>query len=298
MTSLARQSPCKVNLLLNVLGRRADGFHELETVLHPVPLCDCLHFERAPSGLILSCSLPALPTDASNLVHRAAARFLEQAGIREGVRIRLEKRAPLAAGLGGGSSNAAATLLALNELFGQPLSSKALVELAATLGSDVPFFLQAKPALATGRGERIEPMDGFPALERAWILLIHPGFGISTAWAYQRLGRFPTALQGQAGRAAGLIERLRNSDLAAAGAAFYNALEAPAFEKYPILALYQEFLRERGASATLMSGSGSSTFALLPSQAQAERLREGFLARFGAQTWTAVLALGADNGPA
>src|SRR5512139_412816 len=150
---LIRPSPCKVNLLLNILGRRDDGFHELETVLHPVPVADELSFTRSGSGIQLRCSEPSLPVDSGNLVHRAAAAFLSRAQLREGVSIHLEKRLPLASGLGGGSSNAANTLLGLNELFAQPLNSDQLRELATVLGSDVPFFLQDKPARATGRGE-------------------------------------------------------------------------------------------------------------------------------------------------
>ena len=160
--TLVRLSGCKVNLLLNILYRRPDGFHELETVMQPVPLCDKLTFTRCPHGVELSCDDPRLPVDSGNLVHRAAATFLATANCHEGVRIRLEKRIPLAAGLGGGSGNAATTLLAMNELFGQPLAAPRLYEMAAALGSDVPFFLQNGPALATGRGEQTEPLPPFP----------------------------------------------------------------------------------------------------------------------------------------
>ncbi len=288
---LTRPSPCKVNLLLNTLGRRADGFHELETLLQPVAVADELAFARGPSGVQLTCSDPALPVDAGNLVHRAATAFLARAQVRDGVVIHLEKRVPLAAGLGGGSSNAAHTLLGLNELFGQPLNPDTLAELATTLGSDVPFFLQDKPALATGRGEIIRPLDPFPALRGIFILLIHPGFGISTPWAYRELARFPAAWQGRPGRAEQLVQRLQSGDVAAAAPEFYNALEAPAFVKYPVLRLYQEFLREHGARAALMSGSGSTTFALAPSRAQTERLREVFTGRFGDAGWTAIAPL-------
>ena len=120
MTTLDKESPCKVNLLLNILGRRPDGFHELETVFHPVNFCDRLSFTRIGSGVELTCSEPGLPTDATNLVHRAATTFLAAAGITDGVQLHLEKKIPLAAGLGGGSGNAATTLLGLNELFGHP----------------------------------------------------------------------------------------------------------------------------------------------------------------------------------
>jgi len=286
---LEKSSPCKVNLLLNILGKRPDGFHELETIMQPVNLCDRLAFERSGATVDLSCDDPTLPVDARNLVHRAAMAFLTAVKTSDGVRIRLEKRIPLAAGLGGGSGNAATTLLALNELFGQPLPAAKLHELAAALGSDVPFFLQNQPALATGRGEKIRPLDHFPALRGKAFLLIHPGFGISTPWAYQNLARFPEALNGRPDRAQKLVAKLQAGDLRAASAEFYNSLEAPALEKYPVLALYQEFLRAHGALAALMSGSGSTTFAIVDNVGAGEALVEKFKTKFGANAWTAVV---------
>ncbi len=289
-------SPCKVNLLLNILGKRDDGFHELETVMHPVPLFDRLCFERGGTGVRLTCDEPSLPVDRSNLVHRAATAYLAAAGIEEGIAIRLEKRIPMAAGLGGGSGNAATTLLGLNQLFGHPLAEEHLSALAAGLGSDVPFFLQPHPALAVGRGERIEPLGSLPALEGVFIFLIHPGFGISTAWAYQSLARFPEALNGRPGRACELIADLETGELALASGRFYNSLEAPALEKYPLLACYQQFLRSHGAAATLMSGSGSTTFALVQGKGAAEDLRARFRSEFGAACWTAVVRLTSPGG--
>ena len=288
--SVEKNSPCKVNLLLNILGRRADGFHELETVMQPVRLFDRLQFTRAATGLELTCSEPSLPTDAGNLVHRAATAFLQQTGIKDGVRIHLEKKIPLAAGLGGGSGNAATTLLALNELFGLPLGPGQLQQIAASLGSDIPFFLQNKPALAIGRGENVTPLEPFPALGAAAFLLIHPGFGIATAWAYKELARFPAALNGQPGRAQKLVELLNTTDLSTAGTAFYNSLEAPALEKYPLLALYQDFLRAQGAPAVLMSGSGSTTFAIVRTEAKAREMESLVRTKFG-PCWTAVVAI-------
>jgi 4-diphosphocytidyl-2-C-methyl-D-erythritol kinase len=289
---LERASGCKVNLLLNILGKRLDGFHELETVLHPVGLCDNLDFEtRANPGIELTCSDDSLAVDQTNLVHRAATGFLSKANLNAGVRIHLEKRIPLAAGLGGGSSNAANTLLGLNELFGGPLTPSDLTEIATSLGSDIPFFLQSGPALATGRGEHIVPLPFFPALRGSFVLLIYPGFGIATAWAYQQLTRFPEALHGEPGRAEKLISLLQSSDLAGAGKAFYNSLEAPALHKYPLLALFQEFLREHGAPATLMSGSGSTSFALVSGESAAQTLAEEFEKKFSPACWTSIVAL-------
>lgn len=275
---MQKRSPCKVNLLLNILGKRADGFHELETIMHPVTLYDELTFSRRGSSIQLTCNLPDLPTDSGNLVYRAAELFLGQAKIKDGLRIHLEKNLPLAAGLGGGSANAAVTLVALNELFGTPVSD--LHGLAAQLGSDIPFFLQSRPALATGRGEKIQPLDFFPALKGKWFLLIYPGFGVPTAWAYKHL----EPPYGKVGRAAELVKSLNQPDLKAVH--LYNSLEGPVLRKYPLLQLFQEFLKENGALATLMSGSGSTTFAICANEPQARELERKTRERFG-PVWTA-----------
>lgn len=292
--SLTVPSPCKVNLVLNILGRRPDGYHELETLFLPVPVCDQLVLETAPAGIHLTCSHPDLPTDATNLVHRAATAFLDRAGVSSGVAIHLDKRLPLASGIGGGSSNAACTLLGLNELLGRPLALPELHQIAATLGSDVNFFLQNEPALATGRGESIRPTGPFAALRGTAILLFHPGFGIPTPWAFRELARFPDLLQGRPGRASALAERLRTGTDAGAAldGQLFNALETPAFLKYPILILYQEFFRGQGCLGTLMSGSGSTTFALFGSRNAADAAASAFRAEFGETGWLAVADLG------
>ncbi len=289
--SFELKSPCKINLLLNILGRRPDGFHELETVLQPVPLHDVLRFERGGIGVRLTCSEPLLAVDGSNLVHRAALKFMDAAGIKDGVRIHLEKNVPMAAGLGGGSANAAVTLAGLNAIFGNPVSLGQIQRLASSLGSDVPFFLQDGPALGTGRGEQIQSLPPFAILRETAVLLIRPGFGIATAWAYRELARYPEVLQGSPGRATRLVRLLQAGDLHAAGAELINSLETPVFQKYPFLVLLKEHLLEQGAVAALMSGSGSTTFAIAPSVAKAERLRESVLERFGPSNWTAIAPL-------
>jgi 4-diphosphocytidyl-2-C-methyl-D-erythritol kinase len=259
--------------------------------MQPVNLCDELTLQRTGNGIQLTCNEAALPTDSSNLVVRAAAAFFTVAGLPANVRIHLEKRIPMAAGLGGGSGNAAATLLGLNDLFEGALSPRQLPEIAASLGSDVPFFLQSMPALATGRGERVEPLATFRALDGCGLLLVQPGFGIATAWAYKELGRFPASLKGQAGRAKKLISLLDAGDIRNAGREFYNSLEAPALEKYPWLAVLQDFLRENGALATLMSGSGSTTFAITRDLCGAQELEERVKDKMG-RCWTAAIPMG------
>lgn len=290
--TLERTSPCKVNWVLNILARRPDGFHELETLMLPVPLTDDLSFvEVSGDGIELTCNRPDLPVDRTNLVYRAAEQFLAAAGIKTGLRIHLEKRLPLAAGLGGGSANAAVTLSALNELFGAPVASARLAELAAALGSDVPFFLQDGPALATGRGELITPLESFPVLRGKGLVVVHPGFGVPTAWAYQTLAKYPAAVHGRRGRAAEAATALRQGDWEAAARGLFNSLEAPVLPKYPLLQVFQDFFREAGAVGVLMSGSGSSTFALTESAGAAQELVARFEAKFGQTCWAKGVAL-------
>jgi 4-diphosphocytidyl-2-C-methyl-D-erythritol kinase len=294
-TQLEKQSPCKVNLLLNILGKRPDGFHELETVMHHVRFYDQISFKAAggvrTSQIQFTCSDATLPVDSKNLVYRAAEAFATAAGVKDAIDLHLEKKIPHAAGLGGGSGNAATTLLGLNELFGAPLDVVKLHELASGLGSDIPFFLQSNPAVATGRGEKVRSLKPLKSLEGMYFFLVRPGFGISTPWAYQNLARFPEALNGKPGRAETMICHFEKGDNEAAFATFYNSLEAPALDKYPILKLYQEHMMTHGASVALMSGSGSTTFAIVRSKEIAEKMRERFLAEFGETCWSAIVGV-------
>jgi 4-diphosphocytidyl-2-C-methyl-D-erythritol kinase len=248
-------------------------------------------FERSGASLQLTCSNPELPCDSKNLVHRAATSFLAAAKISDGVEIHLQKNLPLAGGIGGGSANAAVTFSALNELFGSPLPVEKLHELSAALGSDVPFFLYDKPALATGRGEKVQSLENFPALKGKAFFLVHPGFGISTPWSYQNLARFPKDQNGTPGRAEKLVAALRTDNWDAISPDLYNSLEAPAFDKFPVLQLYKEFLRENGALVSLMSGSGSTTFAIAENLKAAETLAEKFKSQFGDKGWIATVAI-------
>lgn len=289
--SVFRQSPCKINLLLNILARREDGFHELETVMIPVNCVDDLEFEKTNGGIRIEGNCPELNDDPANLVRRAALSFFAETRLEPDVLIRHEKRLPMAAGLGGGSSNAANTLRGLNELFDGPLQNADLHRLAAQLGSDINFFLQDGPAFATGRGECVEELEPFPALKGCGLVLIKPGFGVSTAWAYQNLARYPDAMNGERGRGRRLIESLAETPLRADHPDFYNSLEAPVLPKHPLLQMYQEFLREEGALVTMMSGSGSTTFAITSDVATAEELERRFSLRFGDTCWTSATSL-------
>jgi len=257
-------APAKINLYLHILGRRADGFHELETLMAPISLGDTLDIELIASGLEFACSDPALADAQDNLATRAARLFLEEFKLTTGVRIRLEKVVPVGAGLGGGSSDAAAVLLALRDLTGIDCSDAKLAELAARLGSDIPFFIYRTPAVCRGRGEIIEPAR---LKEKHQGLLVHPGFGVSTPWAYKTYAQKPGP--GAPGRAF-------------ADFTLRNDLEPPAFTKYPWLpAAKGWFQKQPEVLDSLMSGSGSSIFALTESSEAVGGLRAHFLAEFG-----------------
>lgn len=257
-------APAKINLYLHILGRRPDGFHELETLMAPISLGDTLQIDLIPSGIEFTCSDPTLSDAQDNLATRAAKIFLEEFKLGTGVRIHLEKAVPVGAGLGGGSSDAAAVLLALRELTKTDAPDAKLSELAARLGSDIPFFIYRQPAVCKGRGEIIEPVR---LQEKYQGLLVHPGFGVSTPWAYKTYAQNPQ--KGVAGRTF-------------ADVTLRNDLEPPAFSKYPWLPTAKNWFRAQPEVLdSLMSGSGSSVFALTRSEDDANALKKRFLAEFG-----------------
>ncbi|MDP6914764.1 MAG: 4-(cytidine 5'-diphospho)-2-C-methyl-D-erythritol kinase [Verrucomicrobiota bacterium] len=288
---LSRKSHCKINLLLNVADQRDDGFHELEMLMLPVPIFDRLDIELAGDSIELTCNQPGIPTDSSNLVCQAAESFAAKTGVTGGVCVHLEKSIPTEGGLGGGSSNAAATLLALNKLHDQPLGQATLHELAAELGSDVPFFMQSEAAVAKGRGEIIEPVAPLDALDGKSLLLVRPGFGVPTPWAYQGLAKFPQAKNRPLGQANELAKNLANGSLAEAGDAFYNSLEAPVFDKFPLLKLIKQHALANGAEAALLCGSGSTVFAICPDAATAQSLSQAIETEFGKQSLAQTVPL-------
>jgi 4-diphosphocytidyl-2-C-methyl-D-erythritol kinase len=244
-------APAKINLSFEIKGRRADGFHEIETVMMPISLADRITIERAGDDgeISFSCDNPSLPAGDDNLVIRAAKLFRQRTKITNGITVALEKRIPHGAGLGGGSSDAASTLLGLNELFAAGLEQEDLLKLAAKLGSDVPFFVVGSAAACRGRGEIVTPIS----LEtRFHLVLLKPDFGVPTPWAY---GRWKESRE------------LPGVDYEAQefnGARFVNDLERPVFEKFVLLAHLKTWLRGQPEVAVgLMSGSGSTVFAIL-----------------------------------
>jgi 4-diphosphocytidyl-2-C-methyl-D-erythritol kinase len=258
-------APAKVNLFLEVLGKRPDGYHEIATLMVTVGLFDTLVLREGPAGAIrLRCTHAGLTDGQDNLVVRAAHLLREHTGCGRGAEIRLIKRIPLAAGLAGGSTDAAATLAGLNRLWRLGLARDELAGLAARLGSDVPFFLHAPAAWCTGRGEHVVPISLGTTLH---FVLLCPPFGLSTADVYRKAAVPQTPLNGNALRHA--VEAGAVQDI---GRLLHNRLQEAAFELRPELARYRQRLAQSGAAGWLMSGSGSTFFALCRGRAEARRL--------------------------
>jgi len=260
-------SPAKINLFLAVTGRRADGFHDLVSVVAPLDFGDRLEAgsreREAKSQFSLECDHPEVPVDGSNLVLKAAEAFAASTGWKGGVDFKLTKRIPPGAGLGGGSSNAVAALRALNQLAGGLLDEGRLAGVAATLGSDCALFLANAPVVMRGRGERVEPLPAgaVARLRGRRVLLFKPGFGIGTPWAYQRMiargGDYLPAAAAEARLAAWVGSNAPAEEILA------NNMEPAAFEKYPALPVLREKLRAEFGVVARMSGSGSACYALL-----------------------------------
>jgi 4-diphosphocytidyl-2-C-methyl-D-erythritol kinase len=255
----------KVNLVLEVLGKRADGYHEIATVIQAVELSDRLVIEDA-EVLELRATAPDVPTDGSNLVLRAARALGEASGVNRGARITLDKRVPVAAGLGGGSTDAAATLVGLNRLWGLRWPAARLAEVAVTLGMDVPFFLRGGVAVGTGRGEKLEPVGG-TALA---LVLVNPGVGASTAAIY---GGVSPAMYSDGGSVRRMLAALRSRRPARVAASLANALERVAAPQYPQVRQMEAALLAAGALGAAMSGSGLTVFGVARSFDHARQIR-------------------------
>ena len=258
---IAAESPAKVNLILKVLRRREDGYHDIASLMQKVSLADEMEFSPRKDGISLACPGSDLPTGGENLVVRAARALFEEAGFTGGVEITLRKRIPTAAGLGGGSSNAATTLVALNEMFRFGFDRNRLIRIGARLGADVPFFIFGSSAWAFGIGEILEPAAVPPGM---WLVLVNPGFEVSTKWVYQSLNLplTKTPIQYSIPTFSGVREL---------AAILSNDLEAVTVERHPLLDELKGFLLGQGALGSLMSGSGPTVFGLFEFENDAAR---------------------------
>ena len=269
-------APAKINLFLKVLRRRPDGFHEIETFISPISLCDQIKIDKNKRGQGISfrCDDPSVPRGGENLAVRAANAFFAATQTKPAVSIVLKKKIPHGAGLGGGSSDAAEVLLALNQLFATKLSREKLAKLGSTIGSDVPFFIFESAAVCTGRGEIVTPKK---LTEQLSILLVKPDFGVSTPWAYKRWQN--------SRELPGIFYVQPNFR----GQKLHNELERPVFEKFVFLARIKMWLLEqKEVAAALMSGSGSTIFAVLRPNVDVDLVAQRAKAQLDPEVWTCV----------
>jgi 4-diphosphocytidyl-2-C-methyl-D-erythritol kinase len=270
-------APAKINLSLRVLGRRSNGFHEIETLMAPISLCDEIKIEQhsGKQKIAFRCDDPSVPKGEENIVVRAANLFFEKTRITSRISIALTKKIPHGAGLGGGSSDAASTLLALNNMFETNLPREALAKMAEIIGSDVPFFIFQSAAVCKGRGELVTPTR-LP--EQLSVLLLKPEFGVSTQWAY--------AWWRDSREIPGVSYTAQQFD----GQMFVNDLELPVFEKFVFLAqLKMWLLKQPEVGAALMSGSGSTVFALIRDDAGVDLLATRARAELDPELWTCAV---------
>ena len=247
-------SPAKINLFLKILKKRPDGYHDIFSLMCPVGLYDLISLDIEGSRIRVSCNNPDVPEDESNLAFKAAHLFFEQMGdMPRGLFIKIKKKIPVAAGLGGGSSNAAAVLMALNKNFGNPISQEQLQKMGAAIGADVPFFILGKPAIARGTGERLKVYEG---LDDCMVVLICPDIRVSTAQVYKNLNLGLTNCKKKPKYP---IFKNRNFDFRSN---LYNDLEVVAASWHPEILEVKKALIYQGADNVLMSGSGPTVFGL------------------------------------
>ncbi len=260
------QAPAKINLGLTIEGRRDDGYHDIATIFLKISLADTLRVETTAGGIEIQCTHPEVPCNERNLIHRAVA-MLQPLAPGRGVRVHLEKRIPVAAGVGGGSSDAAAALLAVNALWGLQLTPDDLMPYGAQLGADVPFFLYpGTAAYGRGRGDDLSPLT---CPNSFFLVLVTPPVAVSTAQVYRQ---YKIELTDAAKDTTIVRRHFESGDLSSLAAACTNDLEAVVIRQYPIVQTVKDSLNQPGTHGVCMSGSGPTVYALCPSQDVAERV--------------------------
>ena len=262
------EANAKINLTLDILGKRPDGFHEVAMVMQTIGLHDTLVMEKTERDIELSINVPWLKADEKNLAWRAAELIRQEYGLEGGVRIELTKRIPVAAGLAGGSADAAAVLKGMNDLYGLQLDEEKLCELGARLGSDIPFCIMGGTMLATGRGEVLTRLSDMP---ETWVVLAKPRISVSTAWAYQNYDeqgadRHPDN--------EAIKQAIARGNRKAVAGLLCNVLESVTIKKYDVIAEYKQMMLDKGAMASMMSGSGPTVFGLAKNREQAESIAD------------------------
>jgi len=276
---ITKFSPAKVNLYLRVLAKRSDGYHDIETLMQKISLYDEMVFTPIKQGIILNCPDSLLPENEDNIVYKAAYTLLSDISSPIGINITIRKKIPIAAGLGGGSSNAATTLMTLNEMMSFPYSSEELMKIASRIGADVPFFIFGNSAWASGIGNQLRIAENIPPM---WFVLINPSFEISTKMVYENLNfRLTKDMLEYRSFAPYSLNDIAKG--------LYNDLEKVTLNLFPVLRQLKELLLEEGAHGALMSGSGPTVFGIFAEEDQASKA-EGSLKKLGAGNWSIIKA--------
>ena len=259
----------KINLGLDVLGKREDGYHEVRMIMQTIRMYDILDIRKTKRpGIVLTTNLPFIPTDSRNLVYKAAQMLMDEFGIEEGLSIKLRKFIPVAAGMAGGSSNCAAALKGMNQLFDLGLSIDELCEIGVTLGADVPYCIWGGTALSEGIGEKLSRVDAMPD---CYILIAKPGISVSTAFVYKNLDLPALSKHPDID---GMLECLKEKDLTGICDRLENVLETVTIKEYPIIEKVKKHLMDQGAKGALMSGSGPTIFAIFEDKKTADDAME------------------------
>lgn len=271
-TLLTLSANAKINLTLDILGTREDGYHEVAMIMQEISLHDTLSMGKINQGISLTIAIEGqkgtLPADESNLCWKAAALVQKEYNLQEGVEIHLTKRIPMAAGLAGGSADAATVLKGMNHLFRLGMTEARLCELGARLGSDIPFCIMGGTMMATGRGEVLTRLPSFPRLS---VVLAKPPVGVSTAWAYKT---YDAGYDGPHPDNEAMLEAIHGGDAHKAASLLCNVLEGVTESEHPVIADYKRLMMEHGAMASMMSGSGPTVFGLVREKQQAWHLAD------------------------
>ena len=265
METLKLNAYAKINLGLDVIGRLPNGYHEVKMIMQSVGICDELTFEKQPSGITVTTDSGELPTDENNLIYRAAKLLLDTCAVKEGVRIHLTKRIPIAAGMAGGSTDAAATLKAVNQLFRFGKTKEELMELGVKIGADVPYCILGGTALAEGIGDRLTPL---PPMPDCHLLVAKPDINVSTKYVYTTLDAAPILFHPDID---GMTAAIFAGDLTGITAKLGNVLETVTVPAHPIISKIKEKFLELGSDGVLMSGSGPTVFGIFSDKTAAEK---------------------------
>jgi len=263
MDRCIRDAYAKINLGLDVIGRLENGYHEVRMIMQTVGICDRLTFEKGEEGIVITTNHGELPTDGNNLIYKAAKLMQETYGIDQGVKIYLEKHIPIAAGMAGGSTDAAATFLGMNELFACGADENALCRLGVKVGADVPYCIMGGTALAEGIGEKLTKL---PSPPQCYLLIAKPGISVSTKYVYEHLDEEGVDSHPDID---GMIQAIESGELTGITKRLGNVLENVTVKKYPVIREIKDMMMESGAEGSLMSGSGPTVFGIFMKEEKA-----------------------------